>query len=1653
MDSIFKTCFYDSSGNISHVCVFCGDDTKTVEQFFSRSEYNELSSKNVKFTCSGLMIHIDDSIYDIKRKILYTLFEKEASEEDIPVCNYDELYLFGVTKKNFDLLRYYRNLTDSENIPLNLSLLGQSLVNYQINSKFDDEVLNLYKDNEIGKTLSYEDLQKITFFYSENNEKLCKIPLGQRFYTVMDDNTQLQNIDESFVTNPYDLWKNASINNKQNIQSFENDFLFHFGEMYNNTIHVALAEYVFDFAEQNNVDTKTLSTMYYPVLSKKGISSKESLIENKQELLKTSRNTFFDINHKTNFDKLSLFHNIFEDKKYELNYDSRGIQSFFIVLHPEDRSKKMPLENIYKHIHASIQIPFIQYNPGLRQENSYRIFFTEVSQNGKKIPYLPKPVFTQFLKKMNRVQNICLFVDQSIVNNQRTKTKIHVDDFVQLLLLSNGDIQIKGTLNVPLMPVEFNNWLTKLCDHALIMINQFLQQSGYFIPNFKSIYDSFVEVVDLQFICKIEMQELSFKKYMGCFSSLFYHELQSMKNSGVKLRYKRVENFKNMSPEDDMIANLLRYTQDKRFIATQLKRAFPNKDIKSMMQDYQSRHMNFIIPGRYVNKKMEILENPGFLTTFKRSGKIYTIEINGINLAQYLEVIPIYFDSILRMNIDPNILTKKQTELCKSNVIVQDDVEIKQFSMEERPIQIFEENKKEKGLLIEDTGDDDQDLQEKDSDSVEEDFDYGLDDYDEEDYDDQENDQDDKSSGSEEGSENDQEGGDLSDDEGDLQNTGKERITTYWGKKIQQHDPILFKVLKNGFTRLNQDEQPVLVSEEEMKQIDPSKYTHSLKYRKDKKGRPLHYICPRYWCTKPSMEGPISEEDAKSGKCGKIMNTVNDRTKDAPIGEYVIEYSGLNPEPGFVKSSKHQLTDENGDTLCAPKCFKKWETKAQKDARVLCSPEHYQPDKSEKDKQGQGKLVRPTDTYILESNSFPLAFGRIGKLPIPIQSFLSTNNENCIKDRKIKPNCPVLLRYGPEATFQGRQSFLSCLCDIYSFQENRIKDPFDLSQFKKILLESINFDLFIQLHNGSIASIFQPKNKDPDDVSTKDYEDSFFFSKIDKNDESQMSFLKHSILAFENFQKFINEDRVLIDHTYLWEVVSRPNKLLFKDGLNLAIMEMPEQDNTNNVMLLCPTNAYSYPIYDYSRKTVLLVKQTNENGSYYECVYRYRRLYNIIDGQRSETEDIKKWFSNKSKDVKGLATVMQLIRNVTDSKCKPKKPQTYEFQHNKTVIEIMNMLESIPEFSTIVPLSRVLNFQGKTIALMVDWKDKPVEVVSKGPFYLPCYPSTIEDKKLHVLWMDNTDLWTDYYSTVSFLRHVHAVSEQKIPVDPKFRVINQNMIIGVMTMSNQFIQIDQPIENIVIGDGLKPLTSSQYILSDKKMQTKIKPIKPMIVPEENKDSHFIFLETQFYGVFRSTIRILLNIYRNRFKYKQIMALHEDKDKMYRKKRKEVIEILKTIGDEHILFQDYDDKVLLSLYDIYNCQTNCKDKKYCIYKEDQDLCQILIPDKHLVTQESNKKIYYGRLADELLRHKRVHLFMFYPDSYLNISNTEVKVHDYEFIITDYELRNDYFKDLEPYPLQDYGRKTTYETSIPTTRHYPSKANWIEEFEKADKDLRT
>jgi hypothetical protein len=128
---------------------------------------------------------------------------------------------------------------------------------------------------------------------------------------------------------------------------------------------------------------------------------------------------------------------------------------------------------------------------------------------------------------------------------------------------------------------------------------------------------------------------------------------------------------------------------------------------------------------------------------------------------------------------------------------------------------------------------------------------------------------------------------------------------------------------------------------------------------------------------------------------------------------------------------------------------------------------------------------------------------------------------------------------------------------------------------------------------------------------------------------------------------------------------------------------------------------------------------------------------------------------------------------------------------------------------------------------------------------------------------------------------------------------------------------------------------------------------------------------------------------------------------------------------YIAFKTYDDSTLLRMEEITDCIVDAKNKTFCMTSSadssSDTMTQILLPDKHLLSGFDNRKIYFSRVADELVRYKRIQMFMLNTNVYLNITNTEYKVNEDEIIMLDSLLTPEYFNSLVPY---EYGKEVQF-----------------------------
>ena len=146
----------------------------------------------------------------------------------------------------------------------------------------------------------------------------------------------------------------------------------------------------------------------------------------------------------------------------------------------------------------------------------------------------------------------------------------------------------------------------------------------------------------------------------------------------------------------------------------------------------------------------------------------------------------------------------------------------------------------------------------------------------------------------------------------------------------------------------------------------------------------------------------------------------------------------------------------------------------------------------------------------------------------------------------------------------------------------------------------------------------------------------------------------------------------------------------------------------------------------------------------------------------------------------------------------------------------------------------------------------------------------------------------------------------------------------------------------------------------------------------------------------------------------------------------VVQLLKNIMQDYILFVDYKDELLNEIDNVNTCLTskNC-DTAYCL-KTEEKICKLLIPKTNLINKLNNEEFYFAKLADELIRYSRLRDFLFNANSFLSFSNVPYKINEDEIILLQSLLTQDFFDNLNPVQLNKYISTNTYDTAQPFTK---------------------
>ena len=174
------------------------------------------------------------------------------------------------------------------------------------------------------------------------------------------------------------------------------------------------------------------------------------------------------------------------------------------------------------------------------------------------------------------------------------------------------------------------------------------------------------------------------------------------------------------------------------------------------------------------------------------------------------------------------------------------------------------------------------------------------------------------------------------------------------------------------------------------------------------------------------------------------------------------------------------------------------------------------------------------------------------------------------------------------------------------------------------------------------------------------------------------------------------------------------------------------------------------------------------------------------------------------------------------------------------------------------------------------------------------------------------------------------------------------------------------------------------------------------------------------------VRILLNQYKFQKERSEIENNLNNSNISYWKKLETIVDNLKKLMDPFVEFADYSSlgRDLQTISNITTClnlnDETCNNNQFCL-SEAEGNCKLLIPAKHLLSGNENEKIYYGRMADELIRYGQIRSFIFEPQKFISFQEISYNLKEDELLLIEALITNDtnnYFTNLIPMEQNKY-----------------------------------
>ena len=830
--------------------------------------------------------------------------------------------------------------------------------------------------------------------------------------------------------------------------------------------------------------------------------------------------------------------------------------------------------------------------------------------------------------------------------------------------------------------------------------------------------------------------------------------------------------------------------------------------------------------------------------------------------------------------------------------------------------------------------------------------------------------------------------------------------------RLQEYEPLLFRARKGptsySYSRAcpsNNKRQPVILTAKEKADIDaqhPGSYTHALSYKPTDGGEEFYYICPRYWDLRRGTS--LTKEEVDSGEHGDVIPM---GSRSVPAGANIYEFDGpyhrdargqyMNLAPGFMKPKTHP------DGKCVPCCFKSWDAPARAKLRASCQGQSADEAPARRDRK-RGEF----DSYVKGPEKWPLEAGRIGYLPPAFEMFIGVSNRDCQvsrSDANIRLNTPCIVRLGVEKS--GKQSFLAAVASLYS--EEVGGRPLTVTQMGRHLSSLTTLDQFAKLQNGALVPIFASVELDTMHQIPGEYVNSSLVKMTDPSNATQMAALATIISAYVSYQEYLSSEESKVEHQYLWDLITKPNPRLFPRGINLVIMEEGDGDGTADIRLICPSNHYADSFFSQSLNTAVLICRE----SIYEVLILYEdtkaayRITKLFKTDRASTGVLGK-----------LTSVIQSIGSTINKKCNPlpSMPRVYDYTPNANCSTVQSALVKM-NFQI---NKRITNYNGKVLGFDVQ------RGARRG--MIPCFPSTMPESAAAgaPVWLDDF-VGESYSKTRELLDIVHRESEGTVVCRPLLKATEDGLLVGIMTAGNQFVPLGEP-EQDTFGNDLQPIVMGQY-----EDANRVGLVGKGQDEARTQSMKRIKLESVFFETFRNQVRTLLGEFANVELRSQLVAVLDSHDQDYYMKMGQVIAFLTDLLEDKVSFVTTDERFISDILGTRDLAA------FNVCVQDSEQCRLLIPKTNLINSLDNEKVYFGRMADELVRYTRIKDFILNPAAFLSFSHIQYELNQDEIILLQSLLDQAYFENLVPKIANEFVKGSGYDTAQPhATEQYSERA---------------